>query len=121
MHCVHHDMHNAGLSALLNYGHIHAVSIHDQPLIVTVVSLCNHAVLITLDMEVVLETAAPNITQTTRTNNDLAVVEFKPVSSPSQEYEVTYYDVGNNTEAPDLVRLSNLGMVATFQVTCSGH
>ena len=82
----------------------------------------DHAVLITLDMEVVLETTAPNITRTTRTNNDLAVVEFKPVSSsPSQEYQVTYYDAGNNTGAPDLVRPSNLGMVAMFQVTCLGH
>lgn len=64
-------------------------------------------------MEVVLETMAPNITRATRTNNDLAVVEFKLVSSsPSQEYQVTYYDARNNTGASDLVRPSNLGMVA---------
>ena len=73
---------------------------------------CFHAVLITLDMEVVLEIAAPNITRTTRTNNDLAVVEFKSVSG--NQYEITYYDAGNNTGAPDLVTQPNLSMFAMF-------
>ena len=67
----------------------------------------NLAVQITLDMEIVLESASPNITSTIRTNSDLAAVEFKPVSSnPNQEYAVIFYTAGNNTGAPDLVMMS---------------
>ena len=61
-------------------------------------------VVLSLDTEVVLETAAPSITSSIRTNNGLAVVEFKPVASTSgQEFVVSYYSVANSSGTPDLV------------------
>ena len=61
-------------------------------------------VVLSLDTEVVLETAAPSITSSIRTNSDLAVVEFKPVASTSgQEFVVSYYSVANSSGTPDLV------------------
>ena len=63
-------------------------------------------VVLSLDTEVVLETAAPMITSSVRTNSDLAVVEFKPVASTSgQEFVVSYYSVSNSSGTPDLVWL----------------
>jgi hypothetical protein len=62
------------------------------------------SVVLSLDTEVVLETAAPSITSSIRTSSDLAVVQFKPVASASgQEFVVSYYSAANSSGTPDLV------------------
>ena len=76
------------------------------------------AVVLSLDIQFVLESAAPTITGTTRTSDELAVVRFQPVNSnPGQNYEVSYYIATNTSGAPDLVCMKDTIVRSVTQCT----